>query len=104
MSASRQGLHEFGLSERLAGPVGIVLPVVELVVAVCLLVSALAWWGALAALALLVLFFGGMRSTVLLDHVFDTGAAFGAGGTPMAVLDRRRGQGRLARGSRRRRS
>lgn len=60
LSGSRQALAGFGLPERLAGPAGLVLPVFELVVAVCLLVSALAWWGAVGAFALLVAFCGGI--------------------------------------------
>src|SRR5260221_1427474 len=59
-AGSRQALYDFGLPAALAGPSGLLLPLAELAVAVALLLSASAWWGALGALALLLLFVAGI--------------------------------------------
>ncbi len=59
-AGTRQSLLDFGLSDRLAGPGGTVLPVAELLVAVALLSPAPARWSAAAAVALLVIFTGGI--------------------------------------------
>jgi peroxiredoxin/uncharacterized membrane protein YphA (DoxX/SURF4 family) len=53
---SRQAVADFGVPGRLVGPTAIGVPLVELAVAVALIPAATAWWGALAALALLLLF------------------------------------------------
>jgi peroxiredoxin len=60
LAGSRQALRDFGVPARLADPFGVVLPLAELVVAMALLLPATAWWGALGALALLLLFVGGI--------------------------------------------
>jgi methylamine dehydrogenase accessory protein MauD len=59
-AGSRQAIVEFGLPARLATPLGIVLPLAELAVAVALIPTSTAWWGALGALALLLLFTAGI--------------------------------------------
>jgi hypothetical protein len=53
---ARRAAREFGVPVRLAGPVAIVLPLVELAAAVALVGRGSARWGALGALALLALF------------------------------------------------
>jgi peroxiredoxin/uncharacterized membrane protein YphA (DoxX/SURF4 family) len=55
-TGSRQMLIAFGVPNELAKPLGVVLPVTELVVAVALLPIASAWFGAIGALSLLILF------------------------------------------------
>jgi peroxiredoxin len=55
-AGSRQAVLDFGAPSRLAGVLGVGLPVVELAVAVALIPTATAWWGALGALGLLLLF------------------------------------------------
>ncbi len=55
-AGSRQALLDFGVPARLITPLPFLLPLVELAVAVALIPSASAWWGALGALALLLLF------------------------------------------------
>jgi peroxiredoxin len=60
LAGSRQSLYDFGVPALLANPFGLLLPLAELVVAVGLLLPALAWWGALGALALLLLFVAGI--------------------------------------------
>ena len=56
LAGARVALIEFGVPKSVAGPGGLLLPLVELAVAICLLPAATAAWAALAALALLVLF------------------------------------------------
>ncbi len=57
---SRQGLVDFGVPSRLAAPLGLLLPILELAVAVALIPSFTAWWGAIGALGLLLVFLGGI--------------------------------------------
>lgn len=56
LAGSRQAFRDFGVPAWLAAPGGLLLPLVELAVAVALLPLASAWWGAVGALALLFLF------------------------------------------------
>ena len=60
LSGSRQALHDFGVPARLAAPFGVLLPLCELAVAVALLPAVSAWWAAVGALALLLLFVAGI--------------------------------------------
>jgi thiol-disulfide isomerase/thioredoxin len=55
-AGSRQAVVGFGLPGGLAGPLAIVLPLAELATGAALLPAASAWWGAVAALSLLLLF------------------------------------------------
>src|SRR5919199_797590 len=57
---SRQALRDFGVPALLAIPLGILLPLTELAVAVALIPIVSAWWGAFAALLLLLLFSAGI--------------------------------------------
>ncbi|GAC1445856.1 MAG: hypothetical protein NVSMB52_08700 [Chloroflexota bacterium] len=57
---SRQAMIGFGVPTSLASAFGILLPIVELAVAVALLANPTAWLGALGALVLLVGFAGGI--------------------------------------------
>src|SRR3712207_1818636 len=59
-AGSRQGLIGFGIPSALATPLGILLPLAELAVAIALIPISTAWWGALGALALLLLFVVGI--------------------------------------------
>jgi methylamine dehydrogenase accessory protein MauD len=59
-AGSRQGLIDFGVPATLATPLGILLPLAELAVAVALIPTSTAWWGAIGALALLLLFVTGI--------------------------------------------
>ena len=61
---SRQALIDFGLSSRLATLLGTLLPLAELAVAVALLPLGSAWYGALGALALLILFVAGIGANL----------------------------------------
>src|SRR5436305_1632520 len=60
LAGSRQALRDFGVPAQLADPFGLLLPLAELAVAVALLFPATAWWGAVGALVLLLLFVGGI--------------------------------------------
>ena len=64
LAGSRQALHDFGVSARLAAPFGVLLPLGELAVAVALLPAISAWWAAMGALALLLLFVAGIGSNL----------------------------------------
>jgi peroxiredoxin/uncharacterized membrane protein YphA (DoxX/SURF4 family) len=60
LAGSRQALRDFGMPPFLASPFGVLLPLAELAVALALLPSASAWWGAVGALVLLLLFVAGI--------------------------------------------
>jgi len=60
LAGSRRALRDFGIPAGLATPFGLLLPLVELAVAVALLPAVSAWWGAVGALALLLLFVAGI--------------------------------------------
>src|SRR5260370_36719025 len=60
-AGSRQALIDFGGPARLVTPLAVLLPLAELAVAVALIPTASAWWGALGALALLRLFITALR-------------------------------------------
>ena len=53
---SKRMLVEFGVPVALAGPLGVLLPLAELSVGIALLFASTAWAGAIAALAILVVF------------------------------------------------
>jgi methylamine dehydrogenase accessory protein MauD len=61
---SRQAVVDFGIPARLAAPLGIVLPLTELAVALALIPAATAFWGAVGALALLLLFVAGIGANL----------------------------------------
>ena len=60
LPGSRQALQDFGVPAVLVNPFGVLLPLAEIVVAVALILPVSAWWGALGALALLLLFVAGI--------------------------------------------
>jgi len=60
----RRTLIEFGVPEKLAVPFGWTLPFVEILVALCLLPLASAWWAAVAALTLLLVFAVGIGANL----------------------------------------
>jgi peroxiredoxin/uncharacterized membrane protein YphA (DoxX/SURF4 family) len=64
LAGSRQALRDFGVPARLADPIGVLLPLAELAVAVALVSTTSAWWGALGALGLLLLFVVGIASNL----------------------------------------
>ena len=59
-AGSRQAIRNFGVPALLAAPLGVLLPLAELAVAVALVPRASAWWGAAGALAFLLLFIAGI--------------------------------------------
>jgi peroxiredoxin len=65
LAGSRRALEEFGVPDRLAGPLGTILPLAEIAVAAALIPLESAWWGALAALGLLGVFTAGIAGTLL---------------------------------------
>jgi len=65
LAGSQQAMRDFGVPAKLAPPVGTLLPLAELAVAVALIPPISAWWGGLGALILLVLFVAGIGSALL---------------------------------------
>ena len=63
-AGSRQAMTDFGVPQSLAAPFGVLLPLAELTVAITLLPAVTAWWGALGALALLLLFVAGIGANL----------------------------------------
>jgi methylamine dehydrogenase accessory protein MauD len=61
----RQVTIDFGVPSRLATPLGIFVPLAELAVAAALIPTVTAWWGALGALALLLLFTAGIGANLV---------------------------------------
>ncbi len=59
-AGSTQAVRDFGVPAALAAPLGILLPLAELAVAAALIPTSTAWWGAVGALALLLLFVAGI--------------------------------------------
>ena len=60
LNGSRKAIIEFGLPAVLASPLALLLPLAELGVAAALIPASSAWWGALGALGLLLLFVVGI--------------------------------------------
>jgi methylamine dehydrogenase accessory protein MauD len=61
---SRRAIADFGVPVALAAPLGILLPLAELAVAAALIPTATVLWGALGALALLLLFVAGIGANL----------------------------------------
>ncbi len=61
---SREAIADFGVPNALAAPVALVLPFVELAIALLLVPDATARWGAAAALGMLALFIAGMATSL----------------------------------------
>jgi peroxiredoxin/uncharacterized membrane protein YphA (DoxX/SURF4 family) len=61
---SRQAIVDFGVPAGLATPLGILLPLAELAVAVALIPASTAWWGAVGALVLLTVFVVGIGNSL----------------------------------------
>lgn len=60
LAGSRQAMRGFGVPEKLANIFGLLLPVGELAVALALVIPVTAWFGAMGALALLLIFVAGI--------------------------------------------
>jgi peroxiredoxin/uncharacterized membrane protein YphA (DoxX/SURF4 family) len=60
LQGSRKAIIEFGLPAVLASPLALLLPLAELGVGAALIPASIAWWGALGALGLLLLFVVGI--------------------------------------------
>jgi uncharacterized membrane protein YphA (DoxX/SURF4 family) len=60
LAGSRQALRDFGIPTVFASPLGTLLTLAELTVAVALIPAATAWWGELGALILLLVFVVGI--------------------------------------------
>jgi len=63
-AGSRQAIINFGLPAVLATPLGLLLPLAEVAVAVALVPASTAWWAAVGALTLLLVFVGGIAANL----------------------------------------
>src|SRR5215210_6945451 len=61
---SRRAVADFGVPPPLAAPLGILLPLAELAVAAALIPTSTAFWGAVGALVLLLLFVAGIGANL----------------------------------------
>ncbi|GHO65128.1 hypothetical protein KSC_040200 [Ktedonobacter sp. SOSP1-52] len=68
LPGSQKALHNFGVPEALAGLMGIVLPIVEIGVAVALIPRTWSWYGAIGAFALLLIFCVGIGYNLALGR------------------------------------
>src|SRR5260221_13058194 len=68
LKGSQEAMGNFSLPRSLAAPLGILLPIAELAVTVALIIPALACWGALGALVLLLLFVAELPGVVIIYH------------------------------------
>ena len=64
LKGSRKAIIDFGLPAVLASPLALLLPLAELAVAAALIPASTAWWGALGALGLLLLFVVGISTNL----------------------------------------
>lgn len=71
LPGSRRAVAGFGVPERLANPIGSVLPFAELAMAIALLPAITARWAALVALILLLAFIAGMGVTLARGETHD---------------------------------
>src|SRR5437868_5178254 len=71
LKGSQEAMRDFSLPRSLAAPLGILLPFAELAVTVALIIPALAWWGALGALVLLLLFVAGIAYNLTIGRKPD---------------------------------
>jgi peroxiredoxin len=60
LAGSRQAMRDFGVPDKFANTFGLLLPLAELTVAVALVLPFTTWWGAIGALALLLVFVAGI--------------------------------------------
>src|SRR5215472_2213745 len=60
LAGSRKAMRDFGVPGKGADVFGLLLPLAELAIAVALVVPMTAWWGGVAALALLLIFVAGI--------------------------------------------
>ena len=64
-TGSKQAIADFGVPTPLVAPLGVLLPLAELAVAASLIPSSTAWWGAVEALVLLLLFVLGISANMV---------------------------------------
>ncbi len=71
LPGSRQAMRDFGVPAPFAAPLGMLLPLAELTVAVALIPRASAWWGALGSLILLLVFVAGIGTSLARGKQLD---------------------------------
>ena len=71
LSGSQKAMRSFGVPENMTRVGGILLPIVEIVIAVLLIPVVTARWGALLALVLLAVFIAGISFNLSRGRKFD---------------------------------
>lgn len=71
LSGSKKAVKDFGVPEVLARPLGVVLPIVEIIVAGLLLFTQTSWFGAIGAGVLLLAFVAGMAIQMIKGNAPD---------------------------------
>lgn len=71
LSGSRKAVGDFGVPSSLTGIISVVLPIIEIAIAVVLLFPEVSWFGALGAAALLTLFVAGMAYQIAKGNAPD---------------------------------
>jgi methylamine dehydrogenase accessory protein MauD len=70
-AGSKRAMANFGVPASLAAPLGVLLPIAELAVAAALIPTSTAWWGAVGALVLLLLFVVGIGANLAIGRKPD---------------------------------
>jgi len=73
LKGSRQAVGDFGVPASLVPAVGVLLPIAEIATALALVIHPIARWGAVAALALLLVFVGGVANAMRQGKDVDCG-------------------------------
>ncbi len=71
LSGSKKAVEGFGVPESLAKPIGVLLPIVEIAIAILLLPVQTAWFGSIAGGGLMLVFVGGMLWQMKLGNAPD---------------------------------
>src|SRR5262245_31980370 len=71
LNGSRKAISDFGLPGWLANPLGVFLPIAELITAILLLPVAWSWWGGLSSFILLLAFVIGITINLALGRKPD---------------------------------
>ncbi|MBC7797991.1 MAG: redoxin domain-containing protein [Pyrinomonadaceae bacterium] len=71
VKGSQKAVENFGVPELLARPLGVLLPIIEIVTAILLLPLATAWLGAVLSFLLLAIFVGGIAYNLTLGRTPD---------------------------------
>ncbi len=93
---ARQAMRDFGAPVRLAGPAALLLPVVEIAVALALIPPVTGWFGAIGALLLLAIFSAAIALSIARGRAPDCHCFGQLGGGPVGLSTLARNAGFIA--------